>query len=190
MRFLQLVAKQRVAQQIILPRIIRIARVVLVLLNNIGDNGVVGVQFRTREVTVAEKRYNNVDDFVAGVLSMADPSVTAVIAIPSHTRPDKKGKSKEIKDQDQWADVALELFARLFGGATGFHALGSYLSDSGEILMDKPIMIEALASRDEINDKKRLRQLGEFAIRLAVKTDQESVFVAIDNTRHYIGRGK
>lgn len=137
-----------------------------------------------------ETLYNSVDDFVAGVLSTADPSVTVVIAIPSHTRPDKDGKTKRVKDQDQRADAALDLLARLFTGATGFHALGSYLSESGEILKDEPIMIESLASNEEINDKERLRQFGEFARRLARETDQESVFVAIDNTRHYIGRGK
>ena len=132
-----------------------------------------------------EMLYNSVDDFVAGVLRTVDPSVTVVIAIPSHTR-----KRKEVKDQDQRADAALELLARLFMGATGYRALGSYLSDSGEILKDKPIMIESLASDEEINDKEGLRQLGEFAMRLARETDQESVFVAINNTRHYIGRGK
>lgn len=129
--------------------------------------------------------YNSVDDFAAGVLSKADPCVTVVIAIPSHTRT-----RKEVKDQDQRADAALDLFARLFTGATGFHALGSYLSESGEILKDTPIMIESLASNEEIYDKESLRQFGEFARRLARETNQESVFVAIDNTRHYIGRGK
>lgn len=137
-----------------------------------------------------ETLYDSVDDFVAGVLSTSDPSVTVVIAIPSRTRPDKDGKTKEVKNQDQWADAALELLARLFVGATGYHAIGSYLSESGKILKDKPIMIESLASNEEINDKERVRQLGEFARRLARETDQESVFVAVDNTRHYIARGK
>ena len=88
-----------------------------------------------------ETLYNSVDDFVAGVLSAADPCEVVVIAIPSHTRPDNDGKTKEVKDQDQRADAALELLARLFTGATGYHALGTYLSQSGEILKDKPIMI-------------------------------------------------
>lgn len=66
-----------------------------------------------------ESLYNSVDEFVAGVLRTADPSVTVVIAIPSHTRPDKAGKTKEVKDQDQRADAALELLAQLFGGSSG-----------------------------------------------------------------------
>ena len=143
-----------------------------------------------REAAVPDTLYNSVDEFIAGVLNTSDPSVTVVIAIPSRTRPNKAGKTKEVKGQDQWADVALELLAQLFKGTTGYHALGSYLSESGEILMDKPIMIESLASNDEIHDEGRLRQLGEFARRLARETDQESVFIAIDNTRHYVGRGK
>jgi len=134
---------------------------------------------------VSETLYNTVEDFIAGVLSTADPCVTVVIAVPSRTQ-----KDKEIKDQDQRADAALELFARLFKGATGYHALGTYLSESGEVLRDKPIMIESLASNAEINDEGRLRQLGEFAKRLARETDQESVFVAIGNTRHYVGSRK
>ena len=113
-----------------------------------------------------ETSYNNVGEFVAGVLSTADPCVAVVIAIPSRTQ-----KKKEIKDQDQRADAALELFARLFKGATGYHALGTYLSESGEILKDEPIMIESLASNQEINDKDRLRKLGEFARRLARETE-------------------
>ena len=139
---------------------------------------------------MAEERYNNVDEFVAGVLRTDDPSVTVVIAIPSHTWPNKAEETKEIKDQDLRVDAALDLLARLFTGATSFHALGSYLSKSGKILRDKPIMIESLASNEEINDKERLRQLGAFAWRLARETDQESVFVAINNTRHYITGGK
>lgn len=97
-----------------------------------------------------------------------------------------------MKDQDQRADAALEFLAQLFGGATGYLAFGgSYRSDElGKILTDKPIMIESLASDEEIYDKERLQRLGEFARRLARETDQECVFVAIDNTRHYIGRGK
>jgi len=133
---------------------------------------------------VSKTLYNTVEEFIAGVLNTADPCVVVVIAIPSHTQ-----NKKEIKDQDQRADAALELFARLFEGATGYRALGTYLSEkSGKVLKDEPIMIESLASHDEIKDKDRLRQLGEFAKRLANETDQESVFVAINNTRHYIGR--
>ncbi len=134
---------------------------------------------------MSESLYNSVQEFVAGVLSEADPSITVVLAVPSRTR-----KEKPVKDQDQWADAALELFARLFQGATGYQALGTYLSESGKILKDEPIIIESLAASDEIYDMDRLRQLGEFAKRLARETDQESVFVAIHNTRHYIGRGK
>lgn len=134
---------------------------------------------------MSETLYNTVEDFIAGVLSTADPCVTVVIAVPSRTQ-----KNKVIKDQDQRADAALELFARLFKGATGYHALGTYLSESGEILRDEPIMIESLASNAEINDEGRLRQLGEFAKRLARETDQEAVFIAIGNTRHYIGSRK
>ncbi len=129
--------------------------------------------------------YNSTEEFVAGVLSTVDPCVTVVIAIPSRTR-----KKRVIKDQDQRADAALELFARLFTGATGYRAMGSYRSESGEILKDEPIMIESLASHEEINDEKKLRQLGEFGRRLARETDQDSVFVAIGNARHYIGRGR
>ncbi|NUQ45718.1 MAG: hypothetical protein HUU22_06775 [Phycisphaerae bacterium] len=126
--------------------------------------------------------YNTVDAFVAGVLNPAAPSITVVLAIPSHTKDGSR-----IKDQDQRADAALELFARLFGGATGFAALGSYLSkETGDVLRDAPILIESLASHEEINDRNRLRMLGEFAGRLLRETDQEAVFIAVDNTRHYI----
>lgn len=136
--------------------------------------------------------YNTVGEFVAGVLSTVDPSEIVVIAIPSHTRPDKAGNTREVKDQDQWADAALELFAKLFGGATGYRAYGgSYWSDKlNKMLSDIPIMIESLASDKQVSDEKRLQQLAEFALRLARKTDQECVFVAINNTRHYVGRGK
>lgn len=139
-----------------------------------------------------ESSYNSVGEFVEGVLSTADPSVTVVIAIPSHTRPDETGKTQEVKDQDQRADAALELLAQLFGGATGYLAFGgSYRSDElDKILIDKPIIIESLASDEEIYDKERLQRLGEFARRLARETDQECVFVAINNTRHYIRPGK
>ena len=43
---------------------------------------------------------------------------TVIIFIPSHDK-----KDKELKDEQQWASEALEMFARLFGGATGFTGL-------------------------------------------------------------------
>lgn len=135
---------------------------------------------------MTEGLYDSVEDFVEGVLGTADPCVIVMIAIPSH----KKDEKTRIKDQDQWADAALKLFAQLFEGATGYSARGSYRSESGKILMDEPIMIESLASIKEVSDRSNIRKLGEFAFRLARKTDQECVFMAIDNVRHYVGRGK
>ncbi|MBI5763559.1 MAG: hypothetical protein HZA51_08560 [Planctomycetes bacterium] len=129
--------------------------------------------------------FDDVSDFIEAALSLT-PDIPVVIAIPSHDRNDEP-----IKDQDQWASSALELFGTMFHGATAFSThCGIFRDENGELLRDKPIIVESLATREEIENRDNLKRLAAFAQQMAEGADQKSVFVSIDNARHYIERKK
>ncbi|HUY89477.1 MAG TPA: hypothetical protein VMV10_12150, partial [Pirellulales bacterium] len=84
-----------------------------------------------------------------------------ILIIPSHDR-----RNKQLNNQDAWATAALELFAELYRGATAFKALkGIFKTDSGDVLVDEPILIECYAARNDVEDRTRLDELLKFAKR-------------------------
>jgi hypothetical protein len=100
-----------------------------------------------------------------------------ILAIPSH---DKSGK--ELKDQDQWATAALDLFAELYGGATAFNTFaGIYKDNAGTIHRDKPIMIESYVLKADLEDQGRLEKLCAFIVRMGREARQKAVAVIINN---------
>ena len=132
---------------------------------------------------MANDTYNNVNAFVDGARDGRRTDCTVIIAIPSH----QKDLKSVVKDQDQWADSALTLFTELYKGATSFRAIaGGFRDDEGLFMRDEPILVESLATRCEVMDQDKLKALGEFAFRMGKKTKQHSVFVVIENTRHFL----
>ena len=93
-----------------------------------------------------------------------------------------KPTSKELKDQQQWASEAMDLFARLFNGATGFvNLLGSwYDRDSETVLLDKPIMIQTLAPRETITEA-NVKRVLEFGRRMGRRTNQACIGVVVND---------
>lgn len=109
---------------------------------------------------------------------------TIILFIPSH---DKSRPQKKLMDQDQWADVGLKLFSKLYGGATAFVALrGVWRDADGTDLFDEPIMIQSLARREDAESEEKLLQLVEFARRLCKATSQARVGIVFNDVIHYI----
>jgi hypothetical protein len=108
----------------------------------------------------------------------------AILFIPSHAR-----NKEQLRDQDRWASEALELMGRLFGGATGFTGLAGIWRDDendGQLLDDKPIMIQSLARREDVSDPVKIEELAAFLKNMGKTTKQGAVAVVFNNAIHFI----
>lgn len=100
---------------------------------------------------------------IATLSSQGNYELVAIV-IPSHT---KKKKQLPYDEQAGWAKEALELFANLFTGATCFDTFqGVFKTAKGEILWDKPRIVESLAPVERLSDPSHISQLLQFAKRL------------------------
>ena len=67
--------------------------------------------------------------------------------------------------QDRWVDAALEMFGRVFGGATAYpKAKGLWRDDerSGVLVKDEPVVVHCYTTRADIEDSRNLAELGSF----------------------------
>lgn len=109
-----------------------------------------------------------------------------IVFVPSHAR-DKT----PIKNKEGWASQALELLGKLYGGATGFsHLSGIWRDDEdgGKLLDDKPIMIQSLAKREDVENPEKIRELGSFLRLMGKKTNQGAIAVVFNNAIHFISK--
>jgi hypothetical protein len=105
-----------------------------------------------------------------------------ILIIPSHDKDER-----ELNDQAQWAEAAMELFADLYRGATAFDTVaGIYKDTEGKIHRDKPILIEAYVERSRLVDRANLEQLLEFARRMGTEARQKAVALIINAVFHEI----
>ncbi len=105
-----------------------------------------------------------------------------ILIIPSADKRDV-----ELKDQEMWANSAMELFADLYGGATAFQTFaGIYKADNGKVLHDRPILIESYVERETLEDKATLKQLLEFCKRMGRETNQAAVGLIVNSVFHEI----
>lgn len=102
--------------------------------------------------------------------------------------PSKDKKSKPIHDQAQWADSAAALFARLYGGSTGYkNLIGTwYDQKSDTVITEQPIMIQTLTKRENVEDPKKLGELLGFCRRMGKNTNQACIGLAINDVFYYI----
>jgi len=69
-------------------------------------------------------------------------------------------------DQDRWVDAALEMFGRVFGGATAYpKAKGIWRDDerNGALVKDEPVVVHCYTTRADIEDARNLAELGTFS---------------------------
>lgn len=68
-------------------------------------------------------------------------------------------------DQDRWVDAALEMFGRVFGGATAYpKAKGIWRDDErdGALVKDEPVVVHCYTTPFDIEDGDNLAKLGGF----------------------------
>jgi hypothetical protein len=81
-------------------------------------------------------------------------------------------------DQDSWVDEALELFGRVFGGATAYpRAKGIWRDDDrdGKLVKDNPVVVHCYMEPQAIKDPHKQAKLGAFCRRLGRDSNQGEV---------------
>jgi hypothetical protein len=107
---------------------------------------------------------------------------TIIMFIPSHD-----ASQKPLTNQDVWAHNGLELFSRLYGGATAFTSLrGIWRTEDGTDLLDEPVLIQSLAKREDAEDEAKLGELASFLRRMRHDMNQKCVAVICNDTIHYV----
>jgi hypothetical protein len=85
-------------------------------------------------------------------------------------------------DQVNWVEAALDIFGRLFGGATAFpRAKGVWRDDErgGVLVKDEPVVIHCYTTPADISDSARLGQLGSFCRRMGREAHQGEIGLVI-----------
>jgi hypothetical protein len=112
-----------------------------------------------------------------GVLRSGRKRVLVVLFIPSVERD-----GTSAIDQPFWIDAALEMFGRVFGGATAFpKAKGIWRDDErgGTLVRDEPIVVHCYTTPLDIEDDRNLAELGDFCRRLGRETRQGEVGLVV-----------
>ncbi len=85
-------------------------------------------------------------------------------------------------DQATWAEAALEMFGRVYGGATEHpKATGIWRDDErgGALIKDHPAVIHCYMTPSDIHDSAKQRELGEFCRRMGRETNQGEIGLVI-----------
>jgi hypothetical protein len=98
--------------------------------------------------------------------------------VPSHDR-----REKAISDKPIWEKQALDLFGKLFGGATAFTALSGIYQPKKDLrpLYDNPTMIQSLTATENLLNEENLVELAEFCHHMGARTNQASIGVVVSN---------
>ncbi|HZL34874.1 MAG TPA: hypothetical protein VFC78_06160 [Tepidisphaeraceae bacterium] len=111
-------------------------------------------------------------------LNGGKPHELIAIFIPSHDR-----RERGLLDKALWEKQALDLFAKLFTGATAFTSLSGVYQPKkeGRALYDNPTMIQSLTATENIMNEANLMELAEFCHHMGRTTNQASIGVVINN---------
>jgi hypothetical protein len=110
-------------------------------------------------------------------------SVLVVLFIPSVERD-----GKTPVDQDVWVTGALEMFGRVFGGATAFpRAKGIWRDDerNGMLVKDEPVVVHCYTTPHEIEDSSNLNELYGFCSRMGRDANQGEIGLVVGD--EYLG---
>jgi len=87
-------------------------------------------------------------------------------------------------DQQYWVDAALEMFGRVFGGATAYpRAKGIWRDDEkgGILIRDEPVVVHCYTTPDDIEAGSNLAELGRFCRKLGRDAHQGEIGLVIGN---------
>jgi hypothetical protein len=85
-------------------------------------------------------------------------------------------------DQELWEARALEMFGRVFGGATAYpRARGVWRDDErgGALVKDEPVVIQCYTTPADIQDEAHLAELGAFCRRMGRETRQGEIGLVV-----------
>ena len=85
-------------------------------------------------------------------------------------------------DQPLWVDAALEMFGRVFGGATAYpKAKGIWRDDerAGALVKDEPVVIHCYTTPVAIEDSGSLAELGSFCRKMGSQPRQGEVGLVV-----------
>jgi hypothetical protein len=85
-------------------------------------------------------------------------------------------------DQPRWVDAALEVFGRVFGGATAYpKAQGIWRDDqrSGALVRDAPVVVHCYTTPGDIEDAGNLAELRRFCRTMGREARQGEVGLVI-----------
>jgi hypothetical protein len=85
-------------------------------------------------------------------------------------------------DQDRWVDGALDLFGRVFGGATAYpRAKGVWRDDEndGRLVKDNPVVLHSYMAPEAMENPQNEASLGAFCRKMGRETNQGEVGLVI-----------
>ena len=87
-------------------------------------------------------------------------------------------------DQPRWVDSALEMFGRVFGGATAYpKAKGIWRDDErgGTLVKDEPVVVHCYTTPVDIQNGLNLAELGSFCRKMGREARQREVGLVVGN---------
>jgi hypothetical protein len=85
-------------------------------------------------------------------------------------------------DQGKWVNSALEMFGRVFGGATAFpKAKGIWRDDErgGALVKDEPVVVHCYTTVADVEDDRKLAELAKFCRKMGREARQGEVGLVI-----------
>src|SRR5208282_4151413 len=125
---------------------------------------------------VAKKRARRAGRAESG-LSGGRKRVLVVLFVPSVERD-----GETPIDQARWVDLSLEMFGRVFGGATAYpKAKGIWRDDGrgGALVKDEPVVVHCYTTPADIEDERNLAELGSFCRKMGREARQGEVGLVI-----------
>jgi hypothetical protein len=110
-------------------------------------------------------------------LSGGRKRVLVVLFVPSVERDGKTSI-----DQRHWVDEALEMFGRVFGGATAYPRAQGVWRDherGGALVRDEPVVVHCYTTPADIEDTANLAELGNFCRRMGREARQGEVGLVV-----------
>jgi hypothetical protein len=112
-----------------------------------------------------------------GVLSGGRKRILVVLFVPSMIRD-----GETPIDQERWLDLSLEMFGRVFGGATAYpKAKGIWRDDErgGVLVKDEPVVVHCYTTLAQIEDQRNLAELGSFCRKMGREARQGEVGLVV-----------
>lgn len=85
-------------------------------------------------------------------------------------------------DQQRWVDAALDMFGRVFGGATAYpKAKGIWRDDErkGALVKDEPVVVHCYTTPADIENVANLAELGSFCRRMGRAAHQGEIGLVV-----------